>query len=261
MGSYLKDLRGYEVLDREAEMALGRRLENGDECALDELVASNLRFVVTVAKQYQGQGLELEDLVQSGNLGLMEAARRYDYRQGRFLTMAYPYVMSAIVHAIHKEGTVVRRPSQVVRGQRRAAVLRAKMEQELERAVTKNDAVELDETLAEAMFGGVTSVSLDETLGAGEDACKRSDFLACDERLWPNGGDDAKDAATKVDGLLGGLSDRDRKVMEMLYGIGTAEEWTVGQVALVMGLTEERIRQIRKESLRRMQAAGMRECC
>lgn len=258
--NYLRDVRKYDLLTPEEEEELGARILEGDEAAVDELVQHNLRFVITVAKHYQGRGFGLEDLVAEGNVGLMEAARQFDYRKSRFVTFALIYVKSAIISFLQSKGNVVHLPSRMTRARHRAKVLLSKMEQEQGRSLTANDIIEDDSEIAglrDALLYDMPVVSLDETICFEDDGVSRVSMLSDPEASECVRWMDQEECEMQVDRLMSELTPKNRKVMEMLYGIGCMRPYSYDEVANEMDLSLERIRQIKRQSIMMMRNGSM----
>lgn len=255
--SYLKDIGRYPLLDRNEESELAVRIREGDESAVHDLVRANLRFVVSVAKQYLGQGLSLEDLINEGNIGLMKAARRFDERRGfKFISYAVWWVKQAILQAIADQSRTVRLP------QNRTVVLH-KVHRTLGRLQQEFGRVPLPEEIAasaelkleevrEALHIGQPDVHLDEVLG-GEDDRTLGDAIAdpaenacADNALLERSRDEDLERA------LSSLPARESEILRLYFGLGYEHSLTLEEIGDRFGLTRERIRQLKERALRRL---------
>ena len=255
--SYLKDIGRYPLLDRQRECELAIRIREGDERAAHDLVRANLRFVVTVAKQYLGQGLSLEDLINEGNIGLMKAARRFDERRGfKFISYAVWWVRQAILQAIADQSRTVRLP------QNRTVVLHkvhrvlGRLQQELGRhplpeEIAKAAELKLHE-VREALRIGQPEVHLDEVLGGddertlGDSIADLTDAAAADTSVLERSRNEDLEIA------LASLPPREAEILRLYYGMGHERSLTLEEIGDRFGLTRERIRQLKERALRRL---------
>ena len=257
LDQYLRDISAYPLINRDEERALGRRAAAGGQEAVDALVRSNLRFVVTVAKKYQNQGVSLSDLINEGNLGLIRAAGRFDAEQGvKFISYAVWWIRQAIFQAVADQGRIVRLPAgracEMCRVSRRAYAL----EQRLGRAATMGEIA--DETsLTERVVALVRSiprghVSLDAPLTPGRDNAL-SEYLADEERDAADRGilEDAR--ADAVAALLASLRPREARIVRLYFGFD-GDSLTLEQIGALLGITRERVRQIKVRALSRLRA-------
>ncbi len=256
---YLRDIGRYPLLTREQEGDLARRIRDGENEAVHDLVRANLRFVVTVAKQYLGQGLSLEDLINEGNIGLMKAAHRFDERRGfKFISYAVWWVRQSILQAIADQSRTVRLP------QNRTAVLQkvyraqARLQQELGRTPLPEEiALEAELRLPEvreALQIGQPPASLDEEL-AEQDGRTLGDTLpdesvtaSVEARL------DQRNRAEDLARALGALPPREAEILRLYYGLDRNESLTLEEIGQRFGLTRERIRQLKERALGRLRA-------
>ncbi|TCJ12204.1 RNA polymerase sigma factor RpoD/SigA [Flaviaesturariibacter flavus] len=253
--SYLSEVNRLPMVSAENEALLARSIRNGDPEALQQLVQANLRFVVTVAKQYQHRGLALSDLINEGNLGLIKAAARFDESRGfKFISCAVWWIRQSIAQALSDKGRLARIPSNRIGAGIRVQHMQALLEQEHERLPST-------EELAEAMGISVEDVrlahsvnervnSLDAPLPGREDATPCDELSSEDERMAA----DHSLAHTlslqiELRRSLAGLKERDQLILCAFFGIGHARPHTLREIALSLDMTTERIRQIKDKAL------------
>jgi RNA polymerase primary sigma factor len=254
--TYLQEIRAYPLLARSEEVALAERIQNGDTAALDRLVCANLRFVVSVAKKYQNQGVSLSDLINEGNLGLIRAAERFDGTKGvKFISYAVWWIRQAIIQALAANGHTVRVPMNraglLYRMGRRASALR----QELGRDPTQMElATGLDVSEADIVTSMPISqayLSLDAPLTDGENA-NLLDYLPAETADGPDEDSVETKMLESVEGALGRLREREAKVLRMYFGFDGNEPMTLESIGEQFGITRERVRQIKEKALSRM---------
>jgi RNA polymerase primary sigma factor len=255
--TYLRDIGRISLLTREQEYDLAQRIREGDEEAAHDLVRANLRFVVTVAKQYLGQGLSLEDLINEGNIGLMKAATRFDERRGyKFISYAVWWVRQAILQAISDQSRVVRLPqnrSVVMHKVHRAS---AELQQRLSRQPSPEEIAEhvglrLAE-VREALQIGQPETGLDEVVShedgrtVGETIADPAEAARADTRLL--------ERARKEDlrSALAKLPAREAEIVRLYFGLGSESAMTLEEIGQRFGLTRERIRQLKERALGRL---------
>lgn len=251
---YLSDVSKKEMIGADEEVELAKRIKQGDIGALNKLVNANLRFVISVSKQYQGHGLNLEDLIAEGNIGLITAAKRFDETKGfKFISYAVWWIRQSIMQAIAEHSRVVRLPLNKVSAIQRVATAFSKLEQEHERAPTAEELSVLLETNKDSVMDLMTyaqkQVSVDAPFIEGEENSLIS--------VLPN--TDSISPATKlmheslcndIERLLVTLKPREAEVLRLSFGLNESPPQTLDEIALNLGLTRERIRQIREKSLR-----------
>lgn len=255
---YLAEIRRHPLLDREQEVELARRIAAGDEAALDRLVESNLRFVVSVARRYANRGVPLDVLVTEGNLGLVRAARRFDPSRGvRFVSYAVWWIRQAMLSALSRDGRIVRIPTGRLDEARRVAAARRRLSQERGRTVRPDElALELgieESRVREALRLRSRDLSLDAPVPA------RSGDPLLDRVADPQGEDPVRRmerdalAATLRDGLLR-LPEREAEVLRRYYGLDGEEPATLTQIGAILGVSRERVAVLRERALRRLRA-------
>jgi RNA polymerase primary sigma factor len=254
--SYLRDIGRYPLLSREEEVSLARRVRQGDEEALHDLVRANLRFVVTVAKQYLGQGLSLQDLINEGNIGLMKAGRRFDERRGfKFISYAVWWVRQAILQAISDQSRLVRLPQNRTVILNRVHKTRGRLLQELGRAPTEEEiaaAAELPlRDVREAMRIGLPDVCMDEVMSE-DDGRTVGETLELDSGEGTEASVLERSRREDLNRVLGVLPEREAHILRLYFGLDDDLPLTLEQIGRQMGLTRERIRQLKERALERL---------
>lgn len=240
INSYLKDVRKSEMISQEKEIELGKRIQIGDQKAIDELVEANLRFVIRIAKNFQNKGLSLTDLISEGNYGLMVAAKRFDYTKGyRFISYAVWWIRQQIMQSLTENSRTVRLPANII----------TKMSKNKKEKSNKNEEnFETDYLYGDMDFLPTISLSShinedgDELLNLIED----TSIPKPDEELMLK--NDLKQCLNET---LSVLTDRERDIIECYYGLN-GEKMTLEMIGDEYGLTKERVRQIKHKSLRKL---------
>lgn len=257
---YLQDIAKESLITPEEEVELAQRIKEGDQRALDRLVKANLRFVVSVAKQYQNQGLSLQDLINEGNLGLIKAAQRFDETRGfKFISYAVWWIRQSILQAVAEQARIIRLPLNQVGAVSKLKKTAAMLEQEYQRKPSTAElAKELDipEAKVQSLMGmNMRQISTDAPLddedeGNFLDVYVDQDSAATDEAVENESDNNA------IKHALSMLSDKERQVINMYYGIGTSREYSLDEIALTMGISRERTRQIRDRVLKRLKTGS-----
>lgn len=252
---YLQEIGHQDLLTADEEVELAQQIKKGDRKALERLTKANLRFVVSVAKQYQNKGLSLPDLINEGNLGLIKAAERYDETRGfKFISYAVWWIRQSILQAIAEQSRIVRLPLNQVGSVNRIARELNKFEQENERKPSVEemaDRIDLpEEKIAEAMKINTNHVSMDAPFADGEDnslldVLPNTDSPSTDNVL------DQESLRTEIGRVLDVLNDREQKVIKAFFGIGM-QEMTLEEIGDKYNLTRERVRQIKEKAIRRL---------
>ena len=260
---YLKEIRRTELLKPDDEVRLARRIKGGDRSALDELVQANLRFVVTVARQYMGRGLSLADLINEGNYGLIKAAERFDETRGfRFISYAIWWIRQAILQALSEQTRVVRIP--INRAGKASKIDRTAqgLEQSLGRVPTVDEiAAELDTTAADVLEHRTYSyrpVSLDAPASEEGDT-SYGNLLPDEKAATPDQRIVDINMARDLRRAMGVLDRRERKIVRDYFGMDTGEGTTLEQIGKELGLTRERVRQLKERAMRKLQQGDRRE--
>lgn len=256
---YLSDISKYDVLTPDQELAIFKRIKSGDESALELIVRHNLRFVVSVAKQYQNAGLWLGDLISEGNLGLIKAAQRFDETRGfKFISYAVWWIRQSIIQAINDKGRKIRLPANQQAISRKINHSRIEFLQKKEREPTAAElaaATELSEAVVQkniSMYKRCSS--LDAPLSEDSDSSMGS--LMVDTNIEsPDYDLQIKETQQKeVKFLLNKLTEREATVLSLYYGIERKHAMTLGDISEMVGTSRERIRQIRDKGLRKLRS-------
>jgi len=256
LDQYLREISAYPLIDREAEADLARRIRVGESGALDCLVRSNLRFVVSVAKRYQNQGVSLADLINEGNIGLMRAAQKFDETKGiKFISYAVWWIRQAILQALAEQSRIVRVPLSRAGTLHRIGKRSSLLTQELGREPTLEeiaDELELpEEEIKHTLAMAQTHLSLDAPLVPGEEG-QLLDYVCDNFSPGPDEGLYSQALTASIEEALGTLSDREGKVLRLYFGLGETEPLTLEQIGERFGITRERVRQIKERALSRL---------
>ena len=252
---YLQEIGKEELLSSDEEVDLAQQIRKGDHKALERLTKANLRFVVSVAKQYQNQGLSLPDLINEGNLGLLKAAEKFDETRGfKFISYAVWWIRQSILQAIAEQSRIVRLPLNQVGSVNKINRMLNKFEQENERRPTLNEISEQtdlpEDKIDEAMLVSGRHVSVDAPFVDGEDN-SLLDVLVNDDSPTADRQLVIESLRAEIADALLMLSERERKVIIAFYGIGVPE-MTLEEIGNKYGLTRERVRQIKEKAIRRL---------
>ncbi|MBQ7280852.1 MAG: RNA polymerase sigma factor RpoD/SigA [Bacteroidales bacterium] len=253
---YLQDICSEELLTPEEEVRLAQRIKEGDQAALDRLTKANLRFVVSVAKQYQNQGLSLPDLINEGNVGLIKAARRFDETRGfKFISYAVWWIRQAILQAIAENSRIVRLPSNQLGALNKLKKVSSQLEQELERQPSTHELSEesgLPEDKIKSIMGiSGRHISLDAPLASDEDA-NYIDVLPNEDTPPTDEGLMKESLSMEIERSLSTLTEYEREVIKMYFGIGISHPLSLDEIADKFGLTRERVRQIKEKGIKRL---------
>jgi RNA polymerase primary sigma factor len=256
LDQYLKEISQYPLIDRDEEVELARRIQEGDSEALDKLVRSNLRFVVTVAKRYQNQGVLLSDLINEGNLGLIRAAHKFDGTKGiKFISYAVWWIRQAILQALAEQSRIVRVPLNRAGALHRIGRRSSALLQELGRPPTVEEIArdleisrdEVESTLAISQ----SHLSLDAPMTPGEDS-RLLDYLPDQFSPDPDGETYERALKETVDAALASLTEREAKVLRLYFGLDDQEPMTLEEIGSLLGITRERVRQIKEKAIARL---------
>jgi len=260
LATYLREIKSYPLLTRAEEAELGRRIREGDDEALDQLVCSNLRFVVSIAKRYQHHGVPLADLIDEGNIGLIRAAGRYDETRGaKFISYAVWWVRQAMAQAIADHGHVVRVPlsrtGEIYRIGRHANALRQDLGREPRADELAEDLQMTEAEISVTIPVSRGALSLDAPMGDGSDLTLL-DYLPDDVVATPD--DDATNGnlADSVVSALAALPPREAKVLRMYFGFDRGDPVTLDRIGEQLGVTRERVRQIKDRALWRIRVSS-----
>ena len=255
LDKYLQEISHEELISVEEEAELAHRIKNGDRKALEKLTKANLRFVVSVAKQYQNQGLSLPDLINEGNIGLLKAAEKFDETRGfKFISYAVWWIRQSILQAIAEQSRVVRLPLNQVGSLNKINRVLNKFEQENERRPSVDEIAEStdipQEKIEDALKANTHQVSVDAPV-SDSDGANMLDFMQSDST--PNADEMLlkESLREEIASALSVLNERERNVVEAFYGINQPE-CTMEEIGKKYGLTRERVRQIREKAIRRL---------
>jgi RNA polymerase primary sigma factor len=256
---YLQEIGKVELISAEEEVQLAERIRLGDQKALDRLTRANLRFVVSVAKQYQNQGLSLPDLINEGNLGLIKAARRFDETRGfKFISYAVWWIRQSILQALAEQSRIVRLPLNKVGLTSRISKAYSQLEQEFEREPTVeelSDLLDIEiEEISSALSISSRHVSMDSPLADGEDntlidVMQNPNASMADEEIEHH-----QSLHTEIDRSLKTLTDRQQEVIRYFFGIGVDHPMSLEDIGARFNLTRERVRQIKDKAINKLKA-------
>ena len=260
LDQYLKEISQYPLIDKAEEARLAKGIKRGEEEALDKLVRSNLRFVVSVAKKYQNQGVPLSDLINEGNLGLIRAAHKFDETKGiKFISYAVWWIRQAILQALAEQSRIVRVPLNRAGALHRIGRRSSALLHDLGREPTVEEIAqdldisqqEVERTLAISQ----SHLSLDAPITPGEDH-RLLDYLP--DQYAPAPEDEAYDHALKdsVENALSSLKEREAKILRLYFGLDDQQPMTLEEIGALMGITRERVRQIKQKALIRLRHAS-----
>lgn len=252
---FLSDISKVQMIGADEEVELARKIKAGDEDALNKLVTTNLRFVVSVAKQYQNQGLSLPDLIDEGNLGLIKAAQKFDETRGfKFISYAVWWIRQSILQALAEQARIVRLPLNQVGSLNKIGKELSKFEQEHERRPSAEELAErLDipvDKISDTLKVSGRHVSVDAPFVDGEDN-SLLDVLPNDDSPMADSTLTQESLSKEVNRALDQLNPRERDILKMFFGIG-CQEMTLEEIGAKFDLTRERVRQIKEKAIRRL---------
>lgn len=258
LDKYLQEIGREELITVEEEVELAQRIRQGDERALTKLTKANLRFVVSVAKQYQNQGLSLSDLINEGNLGLIKAARKFDETRGfKFISYAVWWIRQSILQALAEQSRIVRLPLNQVGSLNKITKALSKFEQENQRKPSPEELANLLEVpvekVADTLKVSGRHISVDAPFVEGEDN-SLLDVLTNDDTPSTDATLNQESLSREVDRVLHQLNDREREIVRMFFGIG-CQEMTLEEIGAKFDLTRERVRQIKEKAINRLKGS------
>ncbi len=253
---YLQDVKKYDLVTVDQEIDLATRIQKGDKVALEKLVKANLRFVVSVAKQYQNQGLSLSDLINEGNIGLIEAANRFDATRGfKFISYAVWWIRQSIMQAISNNTRMIRLPVNKISELNKINNAKKVLRQELEREPTYHEIAEklqvTDEEIETSLNHKLNVVSADAPVSSDDDQ-NLMDLIRNKESEMPDAGMVVKSLKVEIERALALLDSRDAEIIRHYYGLNGEMPWTLSEIGEHFGLTRERVRQIKEASIQKM---------
>ena len=254
LDKYLQEIGKEDLITVEEEVELAQRIRKGDQRALEKLTRANLRFVVSVAKQYQNQGLSLPDLINEGNLGLIKAAEKFDETRGfKFISYAVWWIRQSILQALAEQSRIVRLPLNQVGSLNKINKAFSRFEQEHERRPSPELAETLDlpaEKVADTLRVSGRHISVDAPFVEGEDN-SLLDVLVNDDSPVADKTLINESLSTEVERALATLTERERDIIRLFFGIN-CQEMTLEEIGEKFGLTRERVRQIKEKAIRRL---------
>ncbi|HUQ19230.1 MAG TPA: RNA polymerase sigma factor RpoD/SigA [Gemmatimonadaceae bacterium] len=253
LDQYLRDISIYPLITREEEVTLAQRIRLKDQEALDKLVRSNLRFVVSVAKKYQNQGVSLSDLINEGNLGLIRAAHKFDETKGiKFISYAVWWIRQSILQALAEQSRIVRVPLNRAGALHRIGKRASTLLQELGRQPTHLEIAEgldiTEEEVAKTMLISQVHLSLDAPMTPGEDN-RLLDYLPDTTNRTPDEQTFEKALSEAIEESLAGLKERESKILRLYFGLDGEDPMTLEDIGTLLGITRERVRQIKEKAL------------
>ncbi len=256
LDKYLTEIAKHDLITADEEIVLTKKIRDGDHAALEKLVTANLRFVVSVAKQYQNQGLSLPDLINEGNLGLIKAAKRFDETRGfKFISYAVWWIRQSIMQAVSEQSRVIRLPLNKIGSLNKIKKAQGILEQKLERPASLSELSELlditEDEISITLAASNRHISSDALLPGNEDQTimevtfdpsspRPDDFLMKDS------------LQTEIKRAMDTLTEREKEVLTLFYGIGKTGALSLQEIGDKYGLTRERVRQVKEKALRRL---------
>ena len=261
LDKYLQDISKIDLITAQEEVELAQKIRAGDQAALEKLTNANLRFVVSVAKQYQNQGLKLPDLINEGNVGLVKAAKRFDETRGfKFISYAVWWIRQGIIQALSEKSRMVRLPLNKINVINKIKKASSHFEQLHQRSPTAEEVSELiDFSLSEiqvCMQHASWPISMDESLQVGDGELNLYDIIPSNQLESPEQNMIGQSLHAEIDGILNMLDYREAFVIKMFFGVGNSESMGIQQIALELKLSEERVRQIKVKALCRLRKSS-----
>jgi RNA polymerase primary sigma factor len=257
LDQYLQEIGKVDLITPDQEIELAKRIKKGDRYALEALTKANLRFVVSVAKQFQNQGLSLGDLINEGNLGLIKAAERFDETRGfKFISYAVWWIRQSIMQAIAEQSRMVRLPLNRVGALNKLGKAYRELEQEYERKPTAEELANLvdmkPEEVAETMQLYGRHVSMDAPFSGDDDKNSLIDVIPNDEQPSPDTTLMRESLKNEVENVLSTLSEKEAEVIKLYFGINSERSATLEEIGERFNLTRERVRQIKEKAIRNL---------
>ena len=257
LDKYLQEIGRVELITADEEVELARKIKQGNEAALNKLVKSNLRFVVSVSKQYQNQGLSLPDLINEGNLGLIKAAQRFDETRGfKFISYAVWWIRQSILQALAEQSRIVRLPLNKIGSINKINKAYAKLEQQLEREPTSAEVADTMDMLPQDVFETLKNngkhISMDAPLSANDDGGSMYDVMEEKDSLSPDKQLLDDSLRQEIERSLNTLTPREADVIRLYFGLTGKQPLTLEEIGDKFDLTRERVRQIKEKAVRRL---------
>jgi len=256
LDKYLHEIGKMELISADEEVELAREIKNGNEKALTKLINSNLRFVVSVSKQYQNQGLSLPDLINEGNLGLIKAAQRFDETRGfKFISYAVWWIRQSILQALAEQARIVRLPLNKIGAINKMNKALARLEQEFEREPTADEVANVldmaPKEVQEFLKSSGKHVSMDAPISAEEET-NMYDVFITEESSLPDQFLISESLKNEIDRLLTILSPREEDIIKLYFGLGENPQHTLEEIGEKFDLTRERVRQIKEKAIKKL---------
>ena len=256
LDKYLHEIGKVDLITAEEEVELAKRIREGDERALNRFINANLRFVVSVSKQYQNQGLSLPDLINEGNLGLIKAAQRFDETRGfKFISYAVWWIRQSILQALAEQARIVRLPLNKIGSINKINKVLATLEQQYEREPSAEEvALELEcssKDVKESLRNSGRHVSMDAPLSQSEDGTLY-DVLDCKDTPSPDQQLIQESLRREIERAISTLTEREANIIRLYFGLNSKNPYTLEEIGEEFGLTRERVRQIKEKAVRRL---------
>lgn len=256
LDKYLHEIGKVDLLSADEEVELARKVRSGDNLALEKLIKANLRFVVSVSKQYQNQGLSLPDLINEGNLGLIKAAKRFDETRGfKFISYAVWWIRQSILQALAEQARIVRLPLNKIGSINKINKALSKLEQKFEREPSIEEiakAIELaPKEIKDAMRSAGRHVSMDAPLTDGEDG-DMYEVLLSKNNPSPDGSLLNDSLRKEIERALSSLTEREANIIRLYFGLNGKHPYTLEEIGEEFSLTRERVRQIKEKAIKRL---------
>ena len=263
LDKYLQEIGRLEMISPEEEVLLAQKIKQGDQSALEKLTKANLRFVVSVSKQYQNQGMSLPDLINEGNLGLIKAAQRFDETRGfKFISYAVWWIRQSILQALAEQSRIVRLPLNKIGSLNKINKAYAKLEQEYERTPNPEEvALELDLTdqeVRESLRHSGKHLSMDAPLASDEDNTMY-DFMRSEETTTPEADLLYESLRIEINRAISTLTPKEADILKMFFGLEGYPPMTLDEIGEQFDLTRERVRQIKEKAIRRLQKPSRKD--
>ena len=258
LDKYLQDISKEEMVTPEEEAELAKKIRDGDQAALNRLTKANLRFVVSVSKQYQNQGLTLSDLINEGNLGLIKAGQRFDETRGfKFISYAVWWIRQSILQALAEQARIVRLPSNKIGAIQKIKKTLSRLEQEFEREPSVDEVAEILELtqkdVTETMKNAGRHVSMDAPVSSNEDSSSTMyDLMQSEDSPNPESGLVKQSLKDEVGRVISTLTVREAEVVSCFFGLNGCIPMSLEEIAQRYELTRERVRQIKEKAIRRL---------
>jgi RNA polymerase primary sigma factor len=254
---YLQDIGRVELITADEEVVLAQKIKQGDQKALDKLVKANLRFVVSVSKQYQNQGMSLPDLINEGNLGLIKAAQRFDETRGfKFISYAVWWIRQSILQSLAEQSRIVRLPLNKIGAINKINKTLSKLEQDLEREPSYDEIAEvldmMPQDIRDTMRNNNRHMSMDAPLNVNEDAGTMYDLMTNDEAISPDKSLIGESLQQEISRALSTLTEREADVVKLFFGLNGNHAHSLEEIGEKFDLTRERVRQIKEKAVRRL---------